>query len=153
MGSPHALETALYNYCCKFTQEQRQCIVKNRSIQISTLCLLLFNLETFEMNLLYLSNNSRIDCHVGGFLPKHYILLGKHSLVTPLPGARFKVWQLSSVCVCVCVCVCAKHQLFWLLLHLLCALKKLQTFLEVGKILSSQYKFSYLLIVVNLKFL
>lgn len=43
------------------------------------------------------------------------------------------------------LCVCAKHQLFWLLLHLLCALKKLQTFLEVGKILSSQYKFSYLL--------
>lgn len=93
------------------------------------------------MNLLFLSNNYIIGCHAGGFLPKRYILLGKHSLVTPLPGARFKVWQLSSVC----VCVCAKHQLFWLLLHLLCALKKLQTFLEVGKILFSQYKFSYLL--------
>ena len=74
--------------------------IKHRSIPISTLCLLLFNLETFKMNLLYLSNNSRIGCHAGGFLPKHYILLGKRSLVTPLPGARFKVWQLSSVCVC-----------------------------------------------------
>ena len=56
------------------------------------------------MNLLFLSNNYIIGCHAGGFLPKRYILLGKHSLVTPLPGARFKVWQLSSVCVCVCVC-------------------------------------------------